>query len=202
MSIYGYARVSTSTQNMQGQINELKKLGAKKIYSEKVSGASQERPELEKLFDLLEEGDSFVVTRMDRVARSLSKGIELIEQLNAKEVKMIVGNMGTFDNSPNNTMIRNILLAVAEWEREMTLERQLAGIEEAKKQGKYKGRQSTYTSDNKTIREALSLFMNRSTNKLTVDQIAKITGVGRASIYRKYKEFKEAGIIKNEQFVK
>lgn len=195
MAIYGYGRVSTSTQNLDGQIEELKRLGATEIYSEKISGASKERPELEKLIDILEADDTLIVTRMDRVARSLTHGIDLIEQLNDKGVKFVVGNMGTFDNSTNNKLVRNILLAVAEWEREITLERQLEGIEEAKKQGKYKGRQTTYTSDNNDIRRALDLFMDRSTNKLTVDEIAKMTGVGRATIYRKHKEFTKKGII-------
>lgn len=195
MTIYGYGRVSTSTQNLGGQIEELKRLGATEIYSEKISGASKERPELEKLIEILKEGDTLIVTRMDRVARSLTHGIDLIEQLNDKGVKFVVGNMGTFDNSTNNKLVRNILLAVAEWEREITLERQLEGIEEAKKQGKYKGRQTTYTSDNNDIIRALDLFMDRATNKLTVDEIAKMTGIGRATIYRKYKEFTEKGII-------
>jgi len=185
--IYGYARVSTKEQNLTAQRSLLKENGAERIFSEKVSGATRNRPKLNKLLGSLETGDTLIVTKMDRIARSLKDGINLIDELTDKGIIFQVLNMGTFDNTPSSKMIRNILLSVAEWEREMTLERQREGIENAKKRGVYKGRPKTYTGKHKGLEHALTLFRNRDSNSLTVDEIAEITNISRATIYREVK---------------
>ncbi|PGD77080.1 integrase [Bacillus pseudomycoides] len=188
MTIYGYARVSAEHQNLSAQRTALKEAGAEKIHTDKKSGKSIDREGLQELMSQLEEGDTLVVTKMDRVARNVKEGISLIEELNEKGIKLHVLNMGLFDGSPTSKLIQNILLSVADWEREMMLERQRAGIEEAKKRGVYKGRAKKYTSKNASLVHAMELYDNRDANKLTAKQIAEMTQVSRATLYRAIKE--------------
>lgn len=189
--IYGYARVSTQGQNLESQLTELKKAGAEEIYKDKASGKSLNRGGLNDLLSQLTEGDTLIVTKMDRIARNVREGIDLISQLNEKGIKLHVLNMGVFDGSPTSKLITNILLSVADWEREMLLERQRAGIEEAKKRGAYKGRAKKYTSKNASLVHALELYDNRDTNKMTMNKIAEVTQISRATLYRAIKEREE-----------
>ena len=189
--IYGYARVSTQGQNLESQLTELKKAGAEEIYKDKASGKSLNRDGLKDLLSQLTEGDTLIVTKMDRIARNVQEGIDLISQLNEKGIKLHVLNMGVFDGSPTSKLITNILLSVADWEREMLLERQRAGIEEAKKRGAYKGRAKKYTSKNASLVHALELYDNREANKMTMNKIAEATQISRATLYRAIKEREE-----------
>ncbi|MBJ7984777.1 MULTISPECIES: recombinase family protein [Bacillus cereus group] len=189
--IYGYARVSTQGQNLESQLTELKKAGAEDIRKEKASGKSLNRNGLNDLLNQLTQGDTLMVTKMDRIARNVREGIDLISQLNEKGIKLHVLNMGVFDGSPTSKLITNILLSVADWEREMLLERQRAGIEEAKKRGAYKGRAKKYTSKNASLVHALELYDNRDTNKMTMNKIAEVTQISRATLYRAIKEREE-----------
>ena len=189
--IYGYARVSTQGQNLESQLTELKKAGAEEIYKDKASGMSLNRDGLKDLLSQLTEGDTLIVTKMDRIARNVREGIDLISQLNEKGIKLHVLNMGVFDGSPTSKLITNILLSVADWEREMLLERQRAGIEEAKKRGAYKGRAKKYTSKNASLVHALELYDNREANKMTMNKIAEATQISRATLYRAIKEREE-----------
>ncbi|HDR7611155.1 TPA: recombinase family protein [Bacillus mycoides] len=189
--IYGYARVSTQGQNLESQLTELKKAGAEDIRKEKASGKSLNRNGLNDLLSQLTQGDTLMVTKMDRIARNVREGIDLISQLNEKGIKLHVLNMGVFDGSPTSKLITNILLSVADWEREMLLERQRAGIEEAKKRGAYKGRAKKYTSKNASLVHALELYDNRDTNNMTMNKIAEVTQISRATLYRAIKEREE-----------
>ncbi len=92
--IYGYARVSTQGQNLESQLTELKKEGAEEIYQDKASGKSLNRDGLNDLLSPLTEGDTLIVTKMDRIARNVREGIDLISQLNEKGIKLHVLNMG------------------------------------------------------------------------------------------------------------
>jgi DNA invertase Pin-like site-specific DNA recombinase len=189
---YGYGRVSTHHQELEVQIKALKQAGAEKIIIEKVSGKNLERAGLQDLFNQLQEGDTLIITKMDRIARNVQDGIQLIDSLNERGIILHVLNMGIFDNSPTSRLIRNILLSVGEWERDMILERQKEGIAEAKERGVYKGRIKKYTDKHKGLNHALELFSNRNTNKKTVKEIEAITGISRATLYR---EAKQRGII-------
>ncbi|PEB82836.1 integrase [Bacillus cereus] len=189
--IYGYARVSTQGQNLESQLTELKKAGAEDIHKDKASGKSLNRNGLNDLLSQLTQGDTLMVTKMDRIVRNVRGGIDLISQLNEKGIKLHVLNMGVFDGSPTSKLITNILLSVADWEREMLLERQRAGIEEAKKRGAYKGRAKKYTSKNASLVHALELYDNRESNKMTMNKIAEVTQISRATLYRAIKEREE-----------
>lgn len=187
----GYARVSTNHQNIQTQVKALKEAGADIVYQDKKSGKNLDREGLQEVLDQLQEGDTLIVTKMDRIARNIKEGIALIEELSNKGIKLHVLNMGLFDNSPTSRLIQNILLSVADWEREMILERQREGIEEAKKAGKYKGRPKKYTENNVGLQYAMKLFNERNVNGMTVKDIEQITKVSKATIYREARRQKQ-----------
>lgn len=183
MKRLGYARTSTEQQNISIQIEQLYQAGVDSVIKDKKSGKDLEREGLQEVINKLEPGDTLVVTKMDRIARNVTDGIKLIDELTSKGIKLHVLNMGLFDNSPTSRLIRNILLSVADWEREMMLERQRDGIEKAKKAGKYKGRPVKFSKKHKGLQHALYLFENRHINGLTVNDICDITKVGRTTLY-------------------
>lgn len=184
----GYARVSSTGQDLSAQIKALKEAGAEEIIQEKKSGKDLNREGIQSLLGQLQEGDTLLVTKMDRIARSVKDGISIIDELNEKGVTIHVLNMGIFDNSPTNKLQRTILLAVAEWEREMILERQREGIEIAKANGKYSNKPRKYTDKHKGMSHALKLLADRKNNKMTVKDICETCSVTRSSLYEKAKE--------------
>jgi len=189
MAVYGYARVSTTDQNIESQLKALKEAGASRIFEDKATGKDIEREGLQALLTTLKEGDTLVVTKLDRLARNLKDGIELMDELNTKGIKFHVINMGLFDGSTTSKMIRNILLSVAEWEREMIKERQMEGIAIAKANGLYKGRPAKYTERNPKLKQALEWYSDRANNGKSVKEICEITGIGKATLYRKIKQY-------------
>ena len=130
--IYGYARVSTRGQakdgnSLEAQENVLRSAGAAKIYSDAFTGTRTHRPELDKLMAVMQAGDTMVVTKLDRIARSATQGIELVQKLLDRGIVVHVLNMGLMDNTPTGKLIRNIMLAFAEFERDMRVERTQEG---------------------------------------------------------------------------
>ena len=126
--IYGYARVSTKGQDKYGngldvQEKQLKDNGATTIYLESYTGTKKSRPKLDELMGVLREGDTLVVTKLDRIARSTRDGLDIIDELLAKGVAIHILNMGKFDNSPAGKLMRTIFFAFAEFERDMIVER-------------------------------------------------------------------------------
>ena len=122
--IYGYARVSTKGQAKDGngldvQRAALKAAGAEEIYEEAFTGTKKDRPELNRLLDELQSGDTLVVTKLDRIARSASQGAELIQKLLAKNVTVRILNMGIIDGTPAGKLITTVMFAFAEFERDM-----------------------------------------------------------------------------------
>lgn len=189
---YGYARVSSTGQNLSAQINQLKEIGCTTIYQEKVSGRkTNNREQFNKLLDIVGDSDTIVVTKLDRFARSTKDALHTIEMLNNKGVSLIVLNMGG-DKVDTSTAIGKLMITVlsgiAEFEADMIRERQLEGIAEAKLRGVYKGRPHTYTDKHSGLQHALELYKNRATNRYTVKRIAEITKISKATIYRALKE--------------
>ena len=126
--IYGYARVSTKGQakdgnSLEAQEKQLRENGATKIFYESFTGTKKHRPELDKLMGVLKEGDTLVVTKLDRIARSTVHGINIIEEMINKGVIIHILNMAKFDNSPSGKLTRTIFFAFAEFERDMIVER-------------------------------------------------------------------------------
>lgn len=127
MTIYGYARVSTSGQSLREQKEELKNYGAEIIISEKYTGTTTARPEFEKLVKAIQTNDTLVVTKLDRFARNTREALNLIDSLLEVKVIIKVTNLGTIDNTPMGRLIVRTLLSVAEMERDMIIERTRAG---------------------------------------------------------------------------
>lgn len=177
--ICGYARVSTKIQEKDGnsldsQEQQLKEAGAKIVYKEAFTGNSLNRPIFQELRQTLEAGDTLMITRLDRLARSASSGIMLIDELLSHGIKVHVLNMGLMDNTPTGKLIRNILLAFAEFERDMIVERTQEG---RKISGNYGGRPNKYKREQ--IKHALDLLQHYSYR-----QVSEMTGISMSTIYR------------------
>ena len=181
--VYGYCRVSTQMQardgnSLEAQERLLKENGAEEIYSDAFTGTKAHRPELDRLLDKLQPGDKLVITKLDRIARSASQGIELIQTLLDKEITVHVLNMGLLDNTPTGKLIRNIMLAFAEFERDMIIERTQEGKAIAKRQPDFKeGRPRLY--GRKQIQHALSLLQDHSYR-----QVTELTGISKSTLIR------------------
>ncbi|MBO6309979.1 MAG: recombinase family protein [Oribacterium sp.] len=185
--IYGYARVSTHGQAKDGnslaaQQAELKKAGAEMIYADTFTGTKTDRPELDRLLSQVEDGDTIIVTKFDRIARNLRQGMELIDTLTEKGITLNVLNMGVLDDTPTGRLIRNIMLSFAEWERDMILQRTQEGKEIAKlREGYREGRPRKFTASQTDA--ALNLL-----NTYSYRQVSEITGISISTLQRKKRE--------------
>lgn len=185
--IYGYARVSTKGQARDGNSLEVQKIeleqnGATKIYSDAYTGTKLERPEFDMLLDEIQPGDTLVVTKLDRFCRSASQGIELVDELIDKGVKVHILNMGMLDNTPTGKLIRNVMLCFAEFERDMIVQRTSEGKAIAKKNPGYReGRKPTYKREQ--IKHALSLLEDHS-----YSQVVEMTGISKSTLIRAKRE--------------
>lgn len=181
--VYGYCRVSTQMQAKDGnslhaQEQLLKENGAEEIYSDAFTGTKAHRPELDKLLAVLQAGDKLVITKLDRIARSASQGIELIQSLLDKGITVHVLNMGLLDNTPTGKLIRNIMLAFAEFERDMIIERTQEGKAIARRQPDFReGRPRLYSR--KQIQHALELLQDHSYR-----QVTELTGISKSTLIR------------------
>ena len=137
----GYARTSTVDQQagLDAQLAELERLGCTKLFHEQVSSVA-ERAQLEAALDYLRDNDTLVVTKLDRLARSVPHLLAIIERVRAKQASIEIGNLGTLDNTATGKLMTTVLGAIAAFEREMMLERQREGIAKANAEGKYTGR--------------------------------------------------------------
>ena len=141
--IYGYARVSTAGQDLYGnglesQIEQLKEAGAQIIYKEHFTGTTMDRPEFDKLRAALKPGDWLVVAKLDRIARTASKGYEAVKDLLDEGVSVHVLNIGLIDNSPTGRLMLHVMLAFAEFERDMIVQRTTEGKEIARQKPGFK----------------------------------------------------------------
>lgn len=176
--LVGYARVSSVGQSLELQHEQLTKEGCEKIFEEKASGADKDRPQLEAMLDFIRDGDTLVVTKLDRVARSMSHFWEIVERLQANGADIRVLNTPGLDtSSPHGRLLMGILSSVAEFERTLIRERQQEGIERAKRAGKYKGRQPLSETTQREI-DALKKQGVQPT------EIARQLGIGRATVYK------------------
>lgn len=176
--IYGYARVSTVSQDFQSQIDTLEKEGCEVIYKDKFTGTSKNRKEFSKLLEVLQDGDKLVVTKLDRLARNTKEGIEIIDNLLERGVKVHVLNVGYIDNTSMGKFFIQTLLAVAELERNMIVERTQEGKEVARKRPDYvEGRPNKYS--NKQLEHANKLKENHS-----YKQVEELTGISKSTLIR------------------
>jgi DNA invertase Pin-like site-specific DNA recombinase len=178
--LVGYARVSTQEQNLDLQISSLKEIGCEKIFTEKASGAQRDRPELFKALEYIRSGDVLVVWKLDRLARSMRQLIETIEMLESRKIgfKSITEHMDTTTNG--GKLIFHIFASLAEFERSIIKERTMAGLREARLQGKIGGRPRSLSNDDV---EMIKGWLAES-KKVNMEQIAKRIGISPATLYR------------------
>lgn len=180
----GYARTSTLDQKagLEFQQHELNAAGCEKIFTEQVSSVDlASRQELEAALDFIREGDTLVVTRLDRLARSVQHLLQLLARLNSKGAALNIISMGIDTSTPTGRLMLTVLGSIAEFEREIMLERQREGIAKAKALGKYKGRKPTARAK---AAEVLGLYEDG----VGPSEIASRVGIGRASVYRIIKD--------------
>ena len=176
---YGYARVSSIGQDLDIQINALKNVGCDTIRSEKVSGTSTHgRDELNTLLEFMRSGDELVITRIDRLARSMRDLQNIVYDLTQKGVTLSATEQSINTNTPEGKCFLDMLGVFAEFETNLRKERQMEGIQKAKEKGLYMGRKPSV--DVEAVRELRAKGMGGS-------QIAKELGIGRASVYRALK---------------
>ncbi|MFJ7677447.1 recombinase family protein [Peribacillus sp. NPDC097198] len=175
---YGYARISTVGQDLQAQENALKAEGCGKIYAEKFTGTNTERPQFQALLSELKEGDTLVVTKLDRFARSMTQGSELVTELINRGIRVHILNIGLMDNTPASKLIRNIFFSFAEFERDLIIERTQEGKAIARQSPDFReGRPKKYGK--KQIEHALSLLETHS-----YKQVETMTGISKSTLIR------------------
>jgi DNA invertase Pin-like site-specific DNA recombinase len=174
--IVGYARTSTTDQEagLEAQHRDLGTAGVEKLFSEQVSSVAQ-RPQLAAALDFVREGDVLVVTKLDRLARSVANLIDTTRRLEAKGVTLRILQLNLDTSTPTGKLMLNMMGSIAQFERELMLERQREGIAKAKADGKYKGRPPTV--DRAKVRELVALGIPKS-------QVAKQMGISRETVYR------------------
>lgn len=187
--VYGYARVSTKGQakdgnSLEAQDKTLRENGAEIVFFESFTGTKKHRPELDKLMNTLQEGDTLVVTKLDRIARSTIHGINIIEELLAKGVIINILNMGKFDNSPAGKLTRTIFLAFAEFERDMIVERTSEGKAMCRENDPNwrEGRKSIETDDFEKFLE------KNKKGEMTVAECCKALNISRGTWYNRVAE--------------
>lgn len=183
--IFGYARVSTVSQELDVQLQALENEGATVIYKEKFTGTKTDRPQLNELMGQLQEGDKLVVTKLDRLARNTKEGIEIIERLFEKGVKVHVLNVGLLENTTMGRFFLQTLLAVAEMERNLIVERTQEGKAIAKQQAGFReGRPNKYTKQQ--LDHAMGLLSSHS-----FKQVSELTGISMSTLKRESRKRKE-----------
>ena len=182
--IVGYARTSTIEQvaGLETQLRELQSIGCDKIYQEQISSIA-ERNQLKAAIDFVREGDVLVVTKLDRLARSVADLLTIVQSLEKKNVSLRILNLGIDTNTPTGKLMLTMLGAIGQFEREIMLERQREGIARAKAEGKFKGRKPL---DQGIIEEVLRLCETRITRK----EVAERLEIGEATVYRVLKDAK------------
>lgn len=187
---FGYARVSTTDQNLSLQLDALQKAGCERIFQEHVSGAKADRVELNKLLKLLRNGDEIVIWKLDRLGRSLQHLIDLVAQLEERGVGLTSLNDHIDTSTPARKLVFRIFASLAEFERELIRERTMAGLVAAKAQGRVGGKPKGLSEEaKKQARVAESLYRE----KYPVKEIARQLNMSRTTVY-KYLEYRGLSI--------
>lgn len=184
----GYARVSTTDQNMDRQLEQLKHID--KLFKESISGVSKDRPQLKAMLDYIREGDIVVVTELERLGRNNQELTEIMNQIQTKGATLEVLNLPTLRGIEDDNLRRllnNLILELykyqAQAERERIKERQAQGIAIAKTQGKYQGRKALFTEDDSRLKHAFELYLSGKSDK----DVAGLTGINERT-FRRYRE--------------
>ena len=188
MTRIGYARISTSDQNMARQLEQLNQVD--KLFQETISGANKDRPQLQAMLAYIREGDIVVVTELERLGRNNKELTEVMNDIQAKGATLEVLNLPThrgIEDDNLRRLLNNLILELykyqAQAERERIKERQRQGIAIAKTQGKYKGRKAIFSEDDSRLLHAFDLYLEGLSDK----DVAKLTGINERT-FRRYRE--------------
>lgn len=190
--IYGYARVSTTKQMKNGnsltdQETALRKAGAETVVADDFTGTKMDRPEFSKLMKELKDGDTLIVTKLDRFARTVVEGVTTVRELIERGVTVRILNMGTVENTPTGKVTLSVMLAFAEFERDMIIERTQTGKQIARENGKRVDGRPNKFSEAK-INHALDLL--HSGNSYTA--VEDMTGISKSTLIRAERKWKAA----------
>ena len=188
--IYGYARVSTLGQKLDGnsleeQKRELTAHGAEKIFVDAFTGTKLERPEFQKLLSVVQSGDTIVATKLDRVSRSASQGIALVDELLSRGVSLHILNMGLMNNTPTGKLIRNVMFSFAEFERDMIVERTREGKAIARLRADYKEGRKEIEVDERRFQ---NLRKKQKDGIMTVEECCAELGISRSTWYNRVRK--------------
>ena len=189
-AVYGYARVSTYGQAAHGnsleeQKRQLREAGAEEVFTDVFTGKTTERPELQRLVERLNKGDTLIVTKLDRLGRSVAQASALITKLIDAGITVNVLNVGVLSNDSVSTLLRNILLSFAQFERDMIVERTQEGRAVARQREGYReGRPKKFGKAQ--VEHAMELL-----NSYSYKQVAEMTGISKATLVRERKKRRE-----------
>lgn len=181
MAIIGYARVSTKEQNLDLQLDALKKAGCEEIYFEKISG-TKERPELDNALTYLRQGDTLVIWKLDRLGRSLRDLVNIVDGLYKRGIEFRSIQDGIDTKTPLGRYQFALFAALAEYEREMIVERTRAGLTAAKERGRVGGRKKGLSSEAKKVAKAAATLYKKNEN--SVKEICDILNISKPTLYR------------------
>ena len=180
--IFGYARVSTEAQNLDRQLDALKKYGVDVIYNEKMTWTKRDRPELTKLLDRISEGDTVVIESLSRLGRSTKDLIELTELFEKKGVHLVSLKESIDTSTSTGKLLFTLMSAIAQFERDVIADRTREGLRSARARGRKGGRPKTNAED---IKKAVKLY---NTQHYTIKEIEEMTGVKKSTLYRKLQQ--------------
>lgn len=181
--VVGYVRVSTEEQNEARQVEALEKHGIEKWYIEKVSGKDTKREQLQLMLDFVREGDEIYVMDFSRLSRSVQDLLRLVDLLNGKKVKLVSLKENFDTSTPTGKLMLTVIGAIAEFERQNTLERQREGIVIAKREGKYKGRKPL------ELDNFVEVYTEWKNGAITAVSASKLLGINRGTFYKRVKEY-------------
>lgn len=179
--IFGYARVSTEQQNLDRQLDALKKYGVDMVFNEKMTGTKRERPELNKLIDRITEGDTVVVESLSRLGRSTKDLIELTELFQSKGVHLVSLKEQIDTSTSTGKLLFTLMSAIAQFERDVIADRTREGLKSARARGRIGGRPKANPD---AVKKAVKLY---HTGQYTIQEIEELTGVKKSTLYRNLK---------------
>ena len=183
--VIGYARVSSTGQSLEVQLDKLDNYGCTKVYKEKRSGTTADRPELKACLDYLREGDKLVITKLDRMARSTNHLTTIAEDLKQRGIELIVIDQNIDTSKPTGKLLFNMLASIAEFETDIRKERQVDGIAKAKDKGVKFGAKAKLTDQ-----QVIELKEKRSTG-IKIKDLMSEYGLSKATVYRLLNDTKE-----------
>lgn len=179
--IFGYARVSTESQNLDRQIDALKKYGVDRIYNEKMTGTKKDRPELDKVKLKARSGDTVVVESLSRLGRSTKDLLNLIDEFDKAGIQTVSLKERIDTKTPTGKLLLTVLSAISQFERDLTVQRVNEGLQAARTRGRKGGRPS---ADSKAVDKAVKLYKAQTHS---IKEITAITGISQATLYRRLK---------------